>query len=55
MLFWVTANLTLRISFDAGKTRPQQHLIARSQDGKGDHAAYSDLVKAGRKHIGGFV
>ena len=45
-------NLTLRISYDEGKTWPVQHVIAKSKDGEKDHAAYSDLVKLGKKNVG---
>lgn len=45
-------NLTLRISYDEGKTWPEQHVIAKSENGTKDYAAYSDLVKLGKKEIG---
>jgi sialidase-1 len=45
-------NLTLRISFDDGKTWSKDYVIAKSPDDKGDYAAYSDLVKLGKKKIG---
>lgn len=47
-------NLTLRISFDDGKTWTKNYTIAKSTDGKGDYAAYSDIVKLGKKEIGIF-
>ena len=46
-------NLTLRISFDQGKTWLKQWLIdAASADTKGDFTAYSDLVKCSDNTIG---
>ncbi|WP_345161718.1 sialidase family protein [Pontibacter saemangeumensis] len=45
-------NLTLRISYDEGKTWPEQHVIAKSQNEAKDYAAYSDLVKLGNKEVG---
>jgi len=45
-------NLVLRISFDDGKTWAKNYTIAKSTDGKGDYAAYSDLVKLDKKKIG---
>lgn len=46
-------NLTLRISYDDGKTWSKSFLIDKSEDGsKGDFTAYSDLVKLGKKKIG---
>ncbi|TPE43905.1 sialidase family protein [Pontibacter mangrovi] len=45
-------NLTLRISYDEGKTWPEQHVIAKSPNNEKDYAAYSDLVKVGKKAIG---
>ncbi|MGZ3759808.1 MAG: sialidase family protein [Mucilaginibacter sp.] len=48
-------NLTLRISFDEGKTWAINKLIAKGPDGdKGDYAAYSDLVKISGDLIGVF-
>ena len=48
-------NLTLRISFDEGKTWAINKLIAKSPEGdKGDYAAYSDLVKISGDLIGVF-
>lgn len=46
-------NLTLRISYDDGKTWSKMFVIDKSADGsKGDYTAYSDLVKMGKKKIG---
>ncbi|WP_242921223.1 sialidase family protein [Pontibacter liquoris] len=45
-------NLTLRLSYDEGKTWPRQYLIAKSPDNEQDYAAYSDLVKVGKDKIG---
>jgi sialidase-1 len=45
-------NLTLRISFDDGKTWKENYVIDKSSDGKGDYTAYSDMVKMGKKSIG---
>lgn len=46
-------NLTLRISYDDGKTWSKSFLIDKSEEGsKGDFTAYSDLVKLGKKKIG---
>jgi sialidase-1 len=45
-------NLTVRISFDEGETWPRQYLVAKSPDARQDYAAYSDLVKTGRKTLG---
>jgi len=46
-------NLTLRISYDDGKTWSKSILIDKSEDGtKGDFTAYSDLVKMGKRKIG---
>ena len=48
-------NLTLRISYDEGKTWPFSKVIAKSPDGyKGDYTAYSDLVKLSASEIGVF-
>lgn len=38
-------NLTLRISYDDGKTWKKNIVIAKSEKGNGDYAAYSDIVK----------
>jgi len=46
-------NLTLRISFDEGKTWKENYTIAKSPEGyKGDFSAYSDLVALTKKEIG---
>ncbi|HJW16106.1 MAG TPA: sialidase family protein [Flavisolibacter sp.] len=46
-------NLTLRISYDDGKTWARQCVIDKSQERyKGDYTAYSDLVKTGKNKIG---
>ncbi len=46
-------NLTLRISYDDGKTWSKSFVIDKSAKGsKGDHTAYSDLVRAGKNKIG---
>ncbi|WP_184542043.1 sialidase family protein [Mucilaginibacter sp. FT3.2] len=46
-------NLTLRISFDEGKTWKQNDVIAKSPAGyQGDFSAYSDLVPVDKRHIG---
>jgi sialidase-1 len=46
-------NLTLRISYDDGKTWPRQYVIDKSPEGtKTDYTAYADMVKTGRKKIG---
>lgn len=46
-------NLTLRISFDEGKTWAISKLIAKSPEGyKGDYSAYCDLVKLSDSSIG---
>jgi sialidase-1 len=46
-------NLTLRISFDEGKTWNKQWVIDKSQSGKEmSHAAYSDLVEINKKTLG---
>lgn len=45
-------NLTLRISYDEGKTWNKSIVVDRSSDeSKRDFTAYSDLVKVGRKKI----
>lgn len=46
-------NLTLRISKNNGKSWKKKFLVY-SQSGKGDHAAYSDIVKIDKKRIGVF-
>lgn len=45
-------SLTLRISFDDGKTWKKKILIDSSPDGKGDFTAYSDLVKISNNVVG---
>lgn len=45
-------SLTLRISFDDGKTWRKNYLVDHSPDGKGDFTAYSDLVKISENKIG---
>ena len=45
-------NLTLRISYDDGKTWKKHFVIAKSEDEKKDHAAYSDIVSVSKKAIG---
>ena len=45
-------NLTLRISYDDGKTWKTNMVIAKSEKDKGDYAAYSDLVNLSQKEIG---
>lgn len=48
-------NLTLRISYDEGKTWPFSKVIAKSPDGyKGDYSGYSDLVKLSNSTVGLF-
>lgn len=45
-------NLTLRISFDDGKTWTRQYLVDKSMNGEADFTAYSDIVKTGKNSIG---
>jgi len=46
-------NLTLRISYDDGRTWKKSFVIDKSADGtRGDWTAYSDLVKLGKKKVG---
>jgi sialidase-1 len=45
-------SLTLRISYDDGKTWKKSYLIDKSPTGKGDYTAYCDLVKVSKKEIG---
>ena len=45
-------NLTLRISYDEGKTWKKNFVIAKSANDKGDYSAYSDLVNVSNKEIG---
>lgn len=47
--------LTLRISYDDGKTWPKAMLIAKGkteEESKEDIAAYSDLVKVNKRSVG---
>ena len=46
-------NLTLRISFNNGKTWADSYTIDKAEEGKErDHTAYSDMVQTGKKTIG---
>jgi sialidase-1 len=46
-------NLTLRISYDAGKTWHKNFVIDKSEPGReSGHSAYSDLVLINKKTIG---
>lgn len=45
-------NLTLRISFDDGKTWKKSYVIDKGPEGSKDHTAYSDIVKTGKNTIG---
>lgn len=45
-------NLTLRISFDDGKTWKKSYLVDKSPAGEKDFTAYSDIVQTGKKTIG---
>ena len=45
-------NLTLRISFDDGKTWKQSYVVDKSKNGEKDYTAYSDLVQIGKKSVG---
>lgn len=45
-------NLTLRISFDDGKTWEKRYLIDKGSDGKRDFTAYSDLVQTAKNAVG---
>lgn len=45
-------NLTLRISYDEGKTFAKNYVIDKSKNYKGDYTAYSDLVEIDEKRIG---
>jgi sialidase-1 len=46
-------NLTLRISYDDGKTWARKYVIDKSPQGvKTDYTAYSDMVKVGKQKIG---
>jgi sialidase-1 len=45
-------NLTLRISYDDGKTWTKTFTIAKSADNKPDYSAYSDIVTLGKNKVG---
>jgi sialidase-1 len=45
-------NLTLRISYDEGKTWSKNYRIDKSAEGKNDFTAYSDIVLISKKQIG---
>lgn len=45
-------SLTLRISFNDGKTWTKNFLVDKSPDGKGDFTAYSDLVIVSKNKVG---
>ncbi|MCC7523868.1 MAG: exo-alpha-sialidase [Chitinophagaceae bacterium] len=45
-------NLTLRISYDEGKTWAKNFVIAKSAGSKGDYSAYSDLANISKSEIG---
>jgi sialidase-1 len=45
-------NLTLRISFDDGKTWTKSYSVDKSTGGEKDFTAYSDIVKTGKNTIG---
>ncbi|MGV3600499.1 MAG: sialidase family protein [Dyadobacter fermentans] len=45
-------NLTLRISFDDGKTWAKSYPVDKSTAGEKDFTAYSDIVKTGKQAIG---
>lgn len=45
-------NLTLRISFDDGRSWTRQFPVDKSDAGQPDYTAYSDLVKIGKTTIG---
>lgn len=45
-------NLTLRISYDDGKTWKRNFVIAKSENDSRDYAAYSDIVSATKNEIG---
>lgn len=45
-------NLTLRISFDDGKTWAKSYVVDKSQNNEDDYTAYSDLVKTKRNEVG---
>ncbi|MBS1747049.1 MAG: exo-alpha-sialidase [Bacteroidetes bacterium] len=45
-------NLTLRISFDDGKTWKESYVVDKSNNNQSDFTAYSDLVKISKHKIG---
>lgn len=45
-------NLTLRISFDDGKSWPKTYLVDKSTKGEKDFTAYSDIVQTSTNSIG---
>ncbi|KAA0990174.1 sialidase family protein [Dyadobacter aurulentus] len=45
-------NLTLRVSYDDGKTWDKKILVDQSSNGEKDYTAYSDLVQTGENTIG---
>ncbi len=45
-------NLTLRISFDDGKTWAKSYLVDKSTNNEEDFTAYSDLVQTGKNSVG---
>ena len=45
-------NLTLRISYDDGKTWKKNFVIAKSENNNRDFSAYSDIVNVTKKEIG---
>ena len=45
-------NLTLRISFDDGKTWPKAYLVDKSTNGEKDFTAYSDIVQTSTNGVG---
>jgi sialidase-1 len=45
-------SLTLRISYDDGRTWRKSYVVDKSPNRKGDYTAYCDLVKLGKKEIG---
>lgn len=46
-------NLTLRISYDEGKSWKENYPVAKAPEGyKGDYSAYSDIVVVAKKDIG---
>lgn len=46
-------NLTLRVSFDEGKSWPFSKLVAKADSGyKGDYVGYSDIIKLDKHKVG---